>query len=138
MVRRSVAECIGLLDEQFFLYAEELDWCRSARRAGWRVRTCPEAVMTHLLGRSTQQVKAGALALLVETRLRYYHKQDGALSGATVALVYALGCLRRWRHEPDKSRAKLRGVRQWLHAWRRGRLRPSVPRVPSAAAQVGH
>jgi GT2 family glycosyltransferase len=138
MIRREVAEQIGLLDEQFFLYAEELDWCRSARRAGWRVRTCPQSVMTHLLGRSSQQVKAEALALLTETRLRYYYKQDGGLTAAAVAIVYALGCLKRWRHEPDKSRAKLHGIRRWVGAWRTGRLRPLVPRVSCAAGTVGN
>jgi GT2 family glycosyltransferase len=115
LIRRSVIGRIGPLDEQYFLYAEELDWCRSATTAGWRIVTCPTAEMTHLRGRSSNQVHSRALALLVETRLRYYRKHDGLPTAMLVSLVYGLGCLRRWSAEPDKNRAKLRGVRQW---WR--------------------
>jgi hypothetical protein len=113
MVRRAVIDRIGLLDEQFFLYAEELDWCRSARNAGWRIATCPAAEMTHLQGKSSEQVKASALSLLVETRLRYYRKQDGLPTALLVSAVYALGFAKQWRAEPEKNRAKMTGVRRW-------------------------
>ena len=87
--------------------------------------------MVHLLGKSSEQVKARALALLVETRLRYYRKQDGVVTAALVALAYALGCWRRMGPEPEKSRAKLDGVRNWWRALVAGRLRPRVPRLPA-------
>jgi GT2 family glycosyltransferase len=116
MIRREVIDQIGGLDEQFFLYAEELDWCRSAKRAGWQLATCPLSEMTHLRGQSSSQVKAPALAMLIEARLRYYRKQDGLATAALVSLVYVLGCLRRWPHEPVKSAAKVHGVRQWWRA----------------------
>lgn len=116
MIRRAVVDRIGLLDEQYFLYAEELDWCRAARKAGWRIVTCPAARMVHLQGRSSEQVKASALALLVETRLRFYRKHDGLATAALVSVVYAFGCLKQWRAEPDKSRAKMNGVRYWWRA----------------------
>jgi GT2 family glycosyltransferase len=136
MIRRDAAAEVGLLDEQFFLYAEELDWCRTVRRAGWRVRTAPDSQMVHLLGKSSEQVKPWALSLLVETRLRYYRKQDGLLTALVVAFVYVAGCLRRWRHEPDKCRAKLAGVKQWWRALLSGQLRPRVPRVPRSACSI--
>jgi GT2 family glycosyltransferase len=116
LIRRSVIDRIGPLDEQYFLYAEELDWCRSATKAGWRIVTCPEAQMAHLRGQSSDQVKASALAMLIETRLRYYRKHDGFVAASMVAAVYALGCARRWSIEPEKSRAKLRGIKQWWQA----------------------
>jgi GT2 family glycosyltransferase len=50
--RASVLERIGLLDETFFAYHEEVDWCTRARRQGWRVVYCPDAVVTHT-GRGT-------------------------------------------------------------------------------------
>jgi GT2 family glycosyltransferase len=134
LIRREVIQRIGLLDEQYFLYAEELDWCRSARKDGWIVTTCPDAHMVHLQGQSTQQVKAAALALLVETKLRYYRKQDGVATALIVGLVYALGCARRWTVEPEKSRAKLRGVTNWCRALASPGRRPSaVPRLASEA-----
>lgn len=133
MLRRAVGEAVGLLDEQFFLYAEELEWCRRAGRAGWRIVTAPDAVMTHLQGQSSQQVKPRALALLIETRLRYYRRHDGVLVALLVALVYSLGCAKRWRIEAEKSRAKLAGVRQFLAALAAGRAVPQVPRVDAPA-----
>lgn len=131
MIRREVIDRIGLLDEQYFLYAEELDWCRSARKAGWHIVTCPAAEMTHLRGTSTDQVKEAALARLVETRLRYYRKQDGLATAVLVALVYVASCARYWRAEPRKNRAKLAGIRHWWGSGLRRRsgsrcLRPSL------------
>lgn len=45
--RRAALEQVGLFDERFFAYHEEVDWCLRARRAGWRVRYCPAAVVRH-------------------------------------------------------------------------------------------
>jgi GT2 family glycosyltransferase len=45
--RRAALEAVGLLDEGFFAYHEEVDWCARARRAGWRVVYAPRAVVHH-------------------------------------------------------------------------------------------
>ncbi len=47
LVRREVVEEVGQLDEEFFLYYEDMDYCRRMRRAGWRLRLCPEAHVWH-------------------------------------------------------------------------------------------
>lgn len=47
LVRREVIERVGLLDEDFFLYYEDMDYCRRAVAAGWRVRYCPTARVLH-------------------------------------------------------------------------------------------
>jgi GT2 family glycosyltransferase len=52
MVRRAAMAQVGLLDERFFMYAEEADWCRRFRRAGWAVGFCPQATVIHLGGRA--------------------------------------------------------------------------------------
>lgn len=49
--RRAVAE-VGGMDERFFLYLEDVDWCLRFRRAGWEVYVEPAAVCVHHLGRS--------------------------------------------------------------------------------------
>jgi len=54
MIRRKVVEDIGLLDEQFFMYGEELDWCLRAKRAGWTVMYHPDAQIIHYKGESTK------------------------------------------------------------------------------------
>ncbi len=47
MIRREALESVGLLDEDFFIYAEDLDWCRRCWNAGWRVSFFPEAQAIH-------------------------------------------------------------------------------------------
>ncbi len=47
LIRREVFESVGLLDEAFFLYYEDMDYCLRARAAGWRLRYCPAARVLH-------------------------------------------------------------------------------------------
>ena len=57
MVRRAAVEQVGLLDENFFLYGEDLDWCYRFKKAGWKVFYCSEAEIIHIGSQSTQQLK---------------------------------------------------------------------------------
>jgi hypothetical protein len=52
IVRRDAIEQVGMLDERFFIYAEDVDWCWRFRDAGWRVTFCPEARAIHFGGQS--------------------------------------------------------------------------------------
>jgi hypothetical protein len=115
MIRRSVVDQIGPLDEQYFLYAEELDWCFNARKAGWGIAAVPAAEMVHHLGKSSSQVSDRSLIHFLDTRLRYYRKNHGLGTALFVSLVYVAGCLKQMRSEPRKSKVKLTAIRQW---WR--------------------
>lgn len=53
MVRRSVFDTIGLMDEHYFLYYEETDFCLQARRAGWQCWYVPQSRVMHIAGQST-------------------------------------------------------------------------------------
>ena len=53
IVRREVFEAVGLLDEGYFMYFEEVDFCHRARRAGWPCWYVPAARVVHLVGQST-------------------------------------------------------------------------------------
>ena len=55
VIRRAVIERIGLLDERFFMYGEDLDWCLRARQAGWSVRYEPEVVVKHQHGAASRK-----------------------------------------------------------------------------------
>ncbi|HOF89614.1 MAG TPA: glycosyltransferase family 2 protein [Armatimonadota bacterium] len=68
-IRRAVLEQIGLLDESFFMYCEDVDWCYRAGRAGWKVLYFPDAVITHVIGRSSDQA--------VERMVRAHHHSMG-------------------------------------------------------------
>ncbi len=50
MIRRKVVDNIGKLDERFFMYGEELDWCLRAKKAGWTVMYYPDAEIIHYKG----------------------------------------------------------------------------------------
>jgi GT2 family glycosyltransferase len=53
LLRRAVVERVGLLDEGFFLYYEDMDYCRRAWSAGWRIRLCPSAHVHHAVSASS-------------------------------------------------------------------------------------
>lgn len=77
MLRRGVYEQIGGLDEAYVMYSEELDWCRRARAAGWRVVYLGTAQITHHGGKSTEQVRARAHIYFQQSKLRYFRKYHG-------------------------------------------------------------
>jgi GT2 family glycosyltransferase len=114
-IKRAVIDQIGRLDEQYFLYAEELDWCFRARRAGWAVYALPNVAMIHYQGQSSSQMSDFSLTQLVETRLRYYRKNHGLGSAFLVSLVYVAGGLRQIRRSRSKQAVKLRATMRW---WR--------------------
>lgn len=86
-VRREVYEQIGGLDEGFFMYCEELDWCQRAVEAGWQVVYHPKAEVMHYEGRSSEQVVAARHIRFFSSRVRYTRKYHGQ---------FASSCLRVW------------------------------------------
>ena len=115
LIRREALGDVGLLDEQFFLYAEELDWCFRARKAGWRICALPQVEMLHYQGQSSAQMSDFSLAHLVETRLRYYRKNHGVTTAMVTSAVYVAGCIKQLRRDRRKATVKLRATMRW---WR--------------------
>jgi GT2 family glycosyltransferase len=74
MVRAETIAEVGLLDEGFWMYCEEIDWCWRMRQAGWRAYCVPAAQVVHHAGRSTGQVHVASFAALWRSRLRLYSK----------------------------------------------------------------
>ena len=73
-VRRTAWEQVGLLDEQFFLFWEDADWCLRFRQAGWRVCYVPGAAGTHVIGVSRAKRQLGAVVDFHVSAFRYYRK----------------------------------------------------------------
>lgn len=115
LIRRETIAEIGMLDEQYFLYAEELDWCFQARQAGWRISVVPQVEMIHHQGQSSAQMSDFSLAHLIETRLRYYRKNHGLLTAAVTSVVYMAGCLKQRKRDQHKAQVKLQATMRW---WR--------------------
>jgi len=63
LVRRRAMESIGLLDEKFFMYCEDLDWCRRMKESGWKVYYFPQAEIVHYRSRSYDE---GSLKIFLE------------------------------------------------------------------------
>lgn len=56
LTRRETADQVGLLDEGFFIYAEDVDWCYRMKQAGWSVVYYPDAKVLHHIGRATRKI----------------------------------------------------------------------------------
>lgn len=96
MVRREVCESIGLMDEGYFLYFEETDFCLQAARAGWECWYVPQSRIMHIAGQSTGVTGVDAAknrrpTYWFESRRRFWIKNHGWLYAAATDLVWALG-----------------------------------------------
>ena len=74
MTRRKVFDGIGLLDERFFMFCEEIDWCYRARRAGWDIHYLPDARVIHYGGESSRQQRLRTYWALLKSTYHYFRK----------------------------------------------------------------
>ncbi len=75
LVRRAVFEQVGLLDEAYFLYYEDMDYCRRARLAGWRIRLSPDAHVLHAVSASSGGAETPVKRYwLAQSSGRYFRK----------------------------------------------------------------
>lgn len=104
VIRREVFDTIGLMDEKYFLYFEETDFCLAAQRAGWESWYVPAAAVVHIAGQSTglndSQPEEGRVPRYwFESRRRYFAKNHGRLyamaADAGWALSHLIWCVRR-------------------------------------------
>jgi hypothetical protein len=77
MVRRAAWEEVGGLDEGYFFFMEETDWCLRMKRAGWKVIHVPGALAVHLLGESAGRDRAGARVEFHRSRYRFFALHRG-------------------------------------------------------------
>ena len=82
-VRREVINQIGGMDENFFLYFEDVDWCKRMRLAGWRVVYNPRVQVVHLRGQS-QRERRVADRHYGESLRYFYKKHYGKLWTAVI------------------------------------------------------
>jgi GT2 family glycosyltransferase len=91
LIRRAAWQDVGPLDEGYFMYLEEIDWCRRARARGWQVWHQPAAVAIHHGGSSTSQHARAMYGQLWRSRLRYYARHHGPLYNRVVHALVRLG-----------------------------------------------
>jgi N-acetylglucosaminyl-diphospho-decaprenol L-rhamnosyltransferase len=134
LVRGAVLKRVGLLDEDFFMYSEELDWCRRIARAGWRIVYLPRATVIHYEGQSSGQVVARRHILFQSSKVHYFRKHHGPLKAEVLRLFLLLTYTYQYLEEGSKyllgHRRELRCARLNVHGQvLRSRLR--LPRRDS-------
>jgi N-acetylglucosaminyl-diphospho-decaprenol L-rhamnosyltransferase len=117
LIRKSVFEKIGLLDESYFLYFEETDFCRRASQAGFECWYHPSSRVVHLVGQSTgvtneKRVQKRMPRYWFESRSRYFRTHHGRLAKFLADILYTTG-YGLWRirrviqRKPDPDPPKL-------------------------------
>ena len=97
VVRREAIDQFGMLDEGFFIYAEDVDWCKRCWGAGWRVVFYPGAQAIHYRGASTTKKDPVRFALTQQQSvLRYWKKHHGSLGRFAMSCVIFTNLFIRW------------------------------------------
>lgn len=73
-VRDTVIQEAGSLDNDFFFYGEDIEWCHRIRQHGWKIVVDPAARITHIKGGATRGKRRGAQVEMLRARLQFYHK----------------------------------------------------------------
>jgi GT2 family glycosyltransferase len=95
LVRRAAFDQVGLLDEDYFFTAEEIDLCTRLRRAGWQVEWTPDAQVIHYGGQSSRQVAEKSFLHLYAGKVLYFRKQHSAASAFIYKGVLYIATLAR-------------------------------------------
>jgi len=90
VARRTAVAQIGLLDESFFLYGEETDWCRRCADAGWRLVFAPVGRIIHFGSGSSRQLNYKRDLMLSEGTVRLHRKHGGRPAALSVWLLLLL------------------------------------------------
>jgi hypothetical protein len=80
MARREALEQVGPLDGRFFMYAEDVDWCKRFHLAGWRVVFFSEASAIHYGGASAASARSRSNVEMQRANLQYWKKYHGRIS----------------------------------------------------------
>jgi GT2 family glycosyltransferase len=86
LTRHEVYEQIGGLDEAYFMYSEELDWCKRIKEEGWQIVYLPTAQVLHHVGKSSEQAVTHRHINFQRAKLRYYRKYHGRFPATTLRI----------------------------------------------------
>lgn len=117
LIRREVLQQIGLMDEGYFLYYEETDFCLQAKRSGWNCWYVPQSQIMHIAGQSTgvtvrNQRPKRLPQYWFDSRRRYFIKNHGLVYAAIADAVWLVSfslwrCRRAIQHKPDQDPPQL-------------------------------
>jgi GT2 family glycosyltransferase len=118
MVRVETLAQVGLLDEGYHMYCEEIDWAWRMRLAGWQSFCVPGAEVVHHAGRSTAQVPVSSFVNLWTSRARLYAQYHGPVTWTLARAMVRVGIHRRMRDATPSLATACRAV---LRSWETAR-----------------
>ena len=124
MVRSEAIKEVGSLDEQFFMYCEEIDWCWRMRRAGWKIYCVPRAVIIHHEAQSTRQFRDAMFVQLWRSRFRLFQKHYGSSFHWAARQLVQMGMeveIARTRHAHRKGQLNTEELERRIRAFRQVR-----------------
>ncbi|UCE98821.1 MAG: glycosyltransferase family 2 protein [Planctomycetota bacterium] len=95
LVRQEAIKQVGTMDEQFFMYADETDWCYRFRQAGWKVLFTPDAEIIHLGGASSKSLRAEMILQTRASILLFFQKHRSTFSYRLACLAFSMHALIR-------------------------------------------
>ncbi|MBN1178458.1 MAG: glycosyltransferase family 2 protein [Anaerolineae bacterium] len=117
LLKRAALERVGGLDERFFAYYEESEWCLRARRAGWRVVHVPAARIWHKIDPDRRSASALVHYYMTRNRLLFLRLAGAGLRawGHTLLVEYLRTLISwsvkpRWRHKGPQRRAMVQAI----------------------------
>jgi GT2 family glycosyltransferase len=122
LLRADVVRTMGLFDEDYFMYSEEIDLCDRLGRAGWELHWVPEAVVTHKGGQSTRQVADAMFIELYRNKTKFFRKRRGWIAALLYKLILLQAALARYLIGQTLRLLRLRGNTQWIDIARQYRL----------------
>ncbi|GAW29473.1 glycosyltransferase family 2 protein [Carboxydocella sp. ULO1] len=96
LVRRKTIEQVGLLDETFFMYGEDIDWCYRIKKAGWEIYYYPEARIIHYKGASSKKKKYRMIYEFHRAMVIFYQKHYAPNTFVLVNIIVLLGIWLRY------------------------------------------
>jgi hypothetical protein len=95
LLRRKVFEQVGGMDEQYWMYSEETDWCYRIKQAGWKIYYLPRVAILHVGGGSTRKRRAEMEAQLYKSKVRFFIKNYNFAFGRQLRSLFWLIFLAR-------------------------------------------
>lgn len=114
LLRKQALDQVGLLDEEYFIYSEEVDLCHRLKSIGWELYWVPQGEVTHLGAQSTRQVSEAMFLRLYQAKLIYFRKRHGPRQAFIYKLIIMAAALFRlmltplaWLEKPAKRQVLL-------------------------------
>lgn len=114
VVRAKAIREVGLLDEGYHMYCEEIDWCWRMHKAGWRAYCAPAAEVVHHAGKSTSQIPVASFRNLWTSRARLYARHHGPLTWRVARAMVRVSMERRMEStSPEMAEACQDVIQVW-------------------------